>query len=117
MHSDGVSLPTTISQMGSVAKTQSRAQQQAQQTTPFKDQLDKTEELKPQRVQKTEAADHRRIEEEDERADKRQKRRRRREQKLLARADDDDDGAAAPAAETSDEQDADKVGGLIDLRA
>ena len=90
MNSDGVSLPTTIAQLGSVAKTQSRAQQQAQNVTPFKDQLDKREELKVQRVKQTEAADHRRIEAEDDAPDKRQRRRQRRERKLQRREEEPD---------------------------
>lgn len=116
MNSDGVSLPTTIAQMGSVAKTQSRAQQQGQHVTPFKDQLDKREELKVQRVQHTEAADHRRIEAEDEAPDKRQRRRRRRERKLQFR-DGEDEAAPDESAATESASEPEQLGALIDLRA
>ena len=116
MNSDGVSLPTTIAQLGSVAKTQSRAQQQAQNVTPFKDQLDKREELKVQRVKQTEAADHRRIEAEDDAPDKRQRRRQRRERKLQLREDEQEPGnAASPADQAAPEPE--QLGALIDLRA
>lgn len=114
MNSDGVSLPTTIAQLGNVAKTQSRVQQQGQNVTPFKDQLDRQEDLKVQRVKQAEAADHRRIETDEESPDKRQRRRQRRERKLLAR--DRSDGK--PGAEDgADLQDQETVGVLIDLRA
>ncbi|MFN2370533.1 MAG: hypothetical protein R6X35_16700 [Candidatus Krumholzibacteriia bacterium] len=114
MNSDGVSLPTTIAQLGSVAKTQSRAQQQAQPAAPFKEQLDRQEDLKVQRVKQAEAADHRRIEADEETPDKRKRRRQRRERKLLAqgRGDEDDEAGGDAAAE-----DQETVGGLIDLRA
>ena len=116
MNSDGVSLPTTIAQLGSVAKTQSRAQQQAQNVTPFKDQLDKREELKVQRVKQTEAADHRRIEAEDDAPDKRQRRRQRRERKLQLREEElESADADSPADESAPETE--KLGALIDLRA
>ena len=118
MNSDGVSLPTTIAQLGSVAKTQSRAQQQAQNVTPFKDQLDKREELKVQRVKQTEAADHRRIEAEDDAPDKRQRRRRRRERKLQLRDDEEETATDETAAtETESATESEKLGALIDLRA
>jgi hypothetical protein len=114
MSADGVSLPTTISQLGSVAKTQQRAQQQGTNVTPFKDQVDRQDELHVQRVKKTEATDHRRVEREDESPDKRQRRRRRRERKLRDAADGiDDQDERTGAAEDENE----KVGSLIDLRA
>ncbi len=47
---DGVSLPTTLAQMGSVAKTQAKGQQAPAQTTPFSDQLNRDDDLKVQRV-------------------------------------------------------------------
>ncbi len=116
MNSDGVSLPTTLAQLGSVAKTQSRAQQQAQNVTPFKDQLDKREELKVQRVKQTEAADHQRIEAEDDAPDKRQRRRQRRERKLQLQEEEQESAdAAAPADEPAPETE--QLGALIDLRA
>jgi len=116
VNSDGVSLPTQIVQLGTVAKTQSRAQQQAQATTPFKDQLERREELHVQRVNQTEAADHRRIEAEQEEPDKRRRRRLRREQKAAERAADDD-GPDRDGDGPGTDDDAEKLGSLIDLRA
>lgn len=114
MSADGVSLPTTISQLGTVAKTQQRAQQQGQNVTPFKEQIDRQDELHVQRVKKTEATEHRRVEREDESPDKRQRRRRRREEKLRTAGDDDGD-IDERTADAEDENE--KVGSLIDLRA
>lgn len=114
MNSDGVSLPTQIVQLGTVAKTQSRAQQQAQSTTPFKDQLERRDELHVQRVNPSEAADHRRIEAEQDDPDKRRRRRQRREQKAADRAAADDDPAGGAA---DPDEAAEQVGSLIDLRA
>ena len=117
MNSDGVSLPTTISQLGSVAKSQARAQQTGQNAVPFQKQLDKQEELKVQRVQQAEKSGHRRVEADDERPDKRKRRRRRREQKLLEREQAEAAAAGADGRDRDDDEERDRVGGLIDLRA
>ena len=61
MPGDGVSLPTTLAQMGSVAKTQARGQQTAPQVTPFSEQKDEQNELKIQRVKEATKAEKSRV--------------------------------------------------------
>ena len=116
MAGDGVSLPTTLSQIGSVAKTQARGQQHAQQAQPFADQLEKKDELKPQRVKETEKAEKQKIDREKEKeGDRRRRRRQRRKEKSAAeetrRELDDLQG------DDSGETGSDQVGRLLDLRA
>lgn len=114
MAADGVSLPTTIAQMGSVAKTQAKAQQPAQQVTPFSEQPDKKEELKVQRVKETPEAEQGKINPDEERRDRRQRRKLKRQRKLLA-----DDGETEEQENSSEESDENQEGPgtLIDLRA
>jgi len=116
MAGDGVSMPQTIAQMGQVAKTQAKGQHQAQAVTPFSEQLDKHEELRIKRVKETEATDKQRIEREDDAADKRQRRRQRRRRKLVAQGDGKQ-GQDEEQARDEDNNDAERVGVLIDLRA
>ena len=121
MAADGVSLPTTIAQMGSVAKTQVKGQQTTQATTPFAEQLENKEDLKVQRVKEAEKAEKKRIDPDAERKDKRQRRRQRRRNKLLADLEDGErDGQPGEAAEdeTGEQEapDSETLGSLIDLR-
>ena len=113
MAGDGVSLPTSIAQMGQVAKTQAKGQQQAQPVTPFSVQQDQKEELRVKRVKETDPTENRRVEGENDNRDKRQRRRKRRRQKILARngapADQENEDTTDGATET--------VGALVDLRA
>ncbi len=81
---DGVSLPTTLAQMGSVAKAQARGQQSATQTTPFTGQLAGEEELQIHRVGETEETAQEQIDPERHPPDKRKRRRLKRNQKQLA---------------------------------
>jgi len=113
MAGDGVSLPTTLAQMGSVAKTQAKAQQQpAQQTAPFAEQLDKQEELRIQRVREMKEAEKKKIDRENEKQDRRRKRREKRRDKQLANEDREPaDGDSDKNAEESD-----TIGTLLDLR-
>ena len=113
MVGDGVSLPTSLSQLGQVAKTQAKGQQQAQPVTPFSQHQDQQEELRVKRVKETGASDHRRIEADDDRADKRKRRRQRRRRKLSDRRTAADE-AAIDSPEDGNEE---TVGALIDLRA
>lgn len=113
MAGDGVSLPTTIAQMGSVAKTQARGQQAAQPAVPFADQLDKRDDLKIQRVKELDKAEQQRINPDEEKEkDKRRRRRLRRNRKVLA---GDQDGQEGGQDEERDEEQ-EQVGQLIDLR-
>ncbi len=115
MAGDGVSLPTTIAQMGTVAKTQAKGQQQtAQQTTAFAEQLDKKDELKVKRVKETQKAEQQKIDPDAEQEkDRRRRRRLKRNQKFLARGEDPQgDENSQDQQEDQEEQ----VGILIDLR-
>jgi hypothetical protein len=112
---DGVSLPTTLAQMGSVAKTQAKGQQAATQTTPFADQLNRDDDLKVQRVKETEETKHQKIDPKQENADKRKRRRLKRNRKQLA-ADADDAADADLIADDEDPESAEQLGVLIDLR-
>ena len=51
MAGDGVSLPTTLAQMGSVAKAQARAANPAQPATPFAELQEQKGELRARKVQ------------------------------------------------------------------
>ncbi len=112
MAGDGVSLQTTISQLGSVAKTQLKGQQQNQQTAPLSDQLDKSKDLKVNRVKKAEKAEKGQIE-----PDARRKNRERKKQRQ-----DTDSGSPKAAGTDVDPQaeeapvDGGEVGRLVDTR-
>lgn len=112
---DGVSLPTTLAQMGSVAKTQAKGQQAATQTTPFADQLKKDDDLKVQRVKETEEATQQKIDPKQENQDKRQRRRLKRHRKHLANAENEPESPAGDGDE-DDPDNAEQLGVLIDLR-
>ena len=121
MPGDGVSLPTTLAQMGNVAKTQARGQQSPPQVTPFSEQKDGQEELKVQRVKETAEAEKNRLSRRDEEKDKRKRRRLRRTRKKGKLSGDQSLGNP----ETADHRDEDSrepnseeemLGGLIDLR-
>ena len=47
---DGISMPTTLSQMGSVAKTQAKGQQAATHTAPVPERMQDDEDLRVNRV-------------------------------------------------------------------
>ena len=55
MAGDGVSLPTTLAQLGNVAKAQARATAVSQPTTPFADLAEQKGVVKAHRVQETQA--------------------------------------------------------------
>jgi hypothetical protein len=115
MPADGVSLPTTLAQMGTVAKAQARGQHGTQQASPFHEQQDQKDDLKVQRVHEAKAAEQGRVEPDEDRKDKRQRRRLRRTRRQGGAPEDDTSGtadaqeAAAQAAETT-------LGATIDLR-
>ncbi len=112
MAGDGVSLPTTIAQLGSVARTQAKGQQTAHPAAPFADQLEKKDELKVQHIKEIQKAEQQKIDPDKEK-DKRRRNRMRRKQKLLARKN-----AEEPAEGNGEDQDGqtpEQVGVLIDL--
>ncbi len=104
MAGDGISMPTQLAQMGSVAKTQAQAQQAAQPATNFDEQLAKKDALKSQRVKETQNAEKSHV---DPDGDRRQKRKKRRRQKKLLNAEKEQ--------EKSPEEE--ELGLLVDLRA
>ena len=121
MPGDGVSLPTTLAQMGSVAKTQARGQQSSPQVTPFSEQKDGKEELTIQRVKEITETEKNRVTRQDEEKDKRKRRRLKRTRKKgdhskveLRRGQEDPD---LQDAELSNRENEDEIlGSLIDLR-
>jgi len=112
MPGDGVSLPTTLAQLGNVAKVQARAASPPQPTTPFADLAEQRGELKARQVQETkEDQAQRGLETDQQGLDKRQRRRQRRNGR-----NDGTDGAEGDADAVAPE-DASPLGHLVDLRA
>lgn len=113
MPGDGVSLPTTLAQLGAVAKAQVRATNQPQPAAPFAELQEQKGELSARRVQETaEDTAGRKIESGGDGLDKRQRRRQRRQGRGENPADeaaDDDEGTTA--------NDTSPLGHLVDLRA
>lgn len=121
MPGDGVSLPTSLAQMGNVAKTQARGQQTAPQVTPFSEQKDGQEELKVQRVAETTEAEKNRVTRRDEEKDKRKRRRLKRTRKKANLTEEEyrlqRENSESPNDENRDsETEKETLGGLIDLR-
>ena len=121
MPGDGVSLPTTLAQMGSVAKTQARGQQTSPQVTPFSEQKDGQEELRIQRVNETTEAEKNRLIRQDEEKDKRKRRRLKRTRKKgyhskekPGRGHQDPD--TVDPEQSTRENEGEVLGSLIDLR-
>lgn len=113
---DGVSLPTTLAQMGSVAKTQAKGQHTQVHVTPFSDQKDKDDELRVQKVKQTEEARQDEIDANQENPDKRKRRRLNRQRKRLEEgAELEFDPEEAENAD-DDEAEAERLGVLIDMR-
>ncbi|MBM4131911.1 hypothetical protein FJ250_12950 [bacterium] len=110
MPGDGVSLPTTLAQMGSVAKTQARAANTPQPATPFGELQEQKGELTARRVQEPGTAPpDRRVAGDQGGLDKRQRRRQRRQTR---------NGLDQPAAPAEAEPDnPTPLGHLVDLRA
>lgn len=112
MSADGVSLPTTLAQLGNVAKAQARATSQPQSATAYADQQEKRGELAARKVQETGAQQAQRQVSSDQRnLDKRQRRRQKRQERQA-----DGEGSAA-AAGRGEPEDASPLGHLVDLRA
>ena len=113
---DGVSLPTTLAQLGNVAKTQAKSQHTPTQVTPFSEQLDKDDDLRVQRIKQAEEAEQNKIDPDQDNQDKRQRRRLKRERKRL----DDSSDEGSDANENDDAEDTEgaeeRLGVLIDMR-
>ena len=108
-------MPTTLAQMGSVAKTQARGQQAAAPATPFADQLQKDDDLKVQRVREAEDAAQGKIEGDGSDPDKRKRRRLNRNRRQYA-GDEDPAAAEESGHEGEEETEAEQLGQLIDMR-
>jgi RecA/RadA recombinase len=115
MAGDGISLPTTIAQMGSVAKTQAKGQQAAQPAAPFAEQIDKKDDLKIQRVKESQKAEQQAINPDQENEkDKRRRRRLRRNRKYLDVSQEQELEEASQ--QDTEKEDQEQMGRLIDLR-
>lgn len=121
MPGDGVSLPTTLAQMGAVAKTQAKGQQVAPQVTPFSGQKKDEEELRVQRVSESSAAEKNKIKRETDEKDKRKRRRLKRKSRRWKLGDEHlaekEGDEISPSTENgSPENESEELGSLIDLR-
>ncbi len=105
MAGDGISMPTQLAQIGSVAKTQAQAQQAAQPATNFNEQLANKDALKTQRVKETENAEKSKVTDQE---DRRQKRKKRRKEKKRLGEQEESEGNIPEEEE---------LGLLVDLRA
>jgi hypothetical protein len=113
MPGDGVSLPTTLAQLGNVAKVQARAASPPQPTTPFADQADQRGELMVRKVQDAKANKAQRgLDPDQPGLDRRQRRRQRREGRNDGLNEETDNAEDAVTPE-----DASPLGHLLDLRA
>ena len=112
MPADGVSLPTTLAQLGNVAKAQARATSQPQSATAYADQQEKKGELAARKVQETGAQQaQRQVSADQKNLDKRQRRRQKRQERHS------EDGGPGPASGRGEPEDASPLGHLVDLRA
>jgi hypothetical protein len=121
MPGDGVSLPTSLAQMGNVAKTQARGQQTAPQVTPFSEQKDGQDELKVQRVNETTEAEKNRVTRRDEEKDKRKRRRLKRFRKKANIAEEEyrlnrENSESCEGEDQAPDTEEETLGALIDLR-
>ncbi len=108
-------MPTTLAQMGDVAKVQARATSHPQPATPFAERLDEKGQLQAHRVQETEQQQaQKRIDPDKGNLDKRQRRRQRRQERADGHVDVEDDGDGDEAASP---EEASPLGHLVDLRA
>ena len=113
MPGGGVSLPTTIAQMGAVAKTQARGQA-TQQAHPADQRRQEQDEFKVERVKETEQGEKTRVDPEDSRRDKRRQRRLRRREKQRTAKQAEQNPATEFDEGTGEEREA--IGSLIDCR-
>lgn len=113
MSGDGVSIPTSLAQMGNVAKSQARSQNTTAPATPFAEQMGKKEELKVQRVKETQDSAEAKVTREKEEKDNRKRRRLNRQKKNLTQ---DPDLTKEQASEEEEDSQEEEIGCLLDLR-
>jgi len=106
---DGVSLPTTLAQLGNVAKRQAKGQQTSAQTSLFSGEIAREEALKVRKVSETEELAEEAVDTPGQDRDRRKRRRLKRNQKRLAV---DADRETLPEGTAAEEQ----LGILIDMR-
>lgn len=114
MAGDGVSMPTQLAQLGSVAKTQARVQQASQPATSFTDQLDKKDDLKPQRVKEMQEIQKSQMNPDE---DRRKKRKKKRLEKKNSRELDSGEHPETEDFVQDEENPEEEIGLLVDLRA
>jgi len=105
-------MPTTLSQLGRVAKAQAKGQHQNQQVTPFSEQQEKQDELKLQKINKAEKTAEERIDPDSRKEKDRRKRRRLARRRDLRKNREEPDEARE---KETDEEDAEALGLTIDL--
>ena len=113
MSGDGVSIPTSLAQMGNVAKSQARSQNTAAPATPFAEQMGKKEELKVQRVKETQESTEAKVKREKEEKDNRKRRRLNRKKKNLTQ---DSELVEEQISEEDEDRKEEEIGCLLDLR-
>lgn len=118
MSGDGISLQTTISQLGNVAKAQVKSQQANQPTTPLSEHIDRSKDLKVDRVKETERAEKQRVDPDGKRERKRRRRKRKdrlpEDEAALAAAEGDEE---RPDEDEDEEEAGGEVGRLLDTLA
>jgi len=114
MAGDGVSMPTQLAQLGSVAKTQANSQQASHPATSFSDQLSKKDDLKAQRVKEIKKSEKSRVDPDE---DRRRKRKRKRLKKKHQQNMSDGSNADSEDLLKDDEECEEEIGLLVDLRA
>lgn len=114
MAGDGVSMPTQLAQLGSVAKTQARAQQASQPATSFSEELSKKDSMKTQRVKEAQKTEKGHINPDE---DRRQKRKKKRLEKKIQKNLADGNNPEGDELLQDDEECEEELGLLVDLRA
>ena len=114
MSADGVSMPTTLSQLGRVAKTQAKAQQPAA-VTPHEKAVEKEAELKVRQVRELEKAAQQRVE--ADRKEEKDRRKRRRLKRRAGREQERADGEAEAERDQDTPGEAGELGVTIDILA
>ncbi len=115
MSGDGVSLQTTISQSGAVARTQSKGQAAQQPAAPFSEKVDPGKDTHVERVRPGDRPEKGRVREDEERREGRRARDRQDgpdegDEERDGQSDPDGNGAAADA-------DGDEIGRHVDCLA
>ncbi len=112
MSGDGVSIPTSLAQMGNVAKSQAQSQNTTAPATSFSEQMGKQDELKVQRVNETRESEETKVKREKEEMDKRKRRRLNRKRKTLK----ENDFNSKSESEEDQDIEIEELGCLLDLR-